>query len=220
MSGTRVGAFIASNIQRFIFRLVFSDHKAIFTYYYKTNKWGDGESNSGPGSSLLATENIRHELPILIQELDIKTIFDAPCGDFNWLKEVELPSYVKYTGGELVDEIVDINRDLFENSQRSFMKFDIIENEIPLTDLWLCRDSLFHLSNSDVLKVLSNLRSRKIKYFLSTTFPSLDINEDILTGEYRPINLEKIPFNLPSPLRYIDDSNNEIIGKKLGLWEL
>jgi len=57
-----------------------------FTEIYKSNYWGSKESVSGIGSTLIYTENLRSKLPDLFQLYSIKSIFDAPCGDFNWMK--------------------------------------------------------------------------------------------------------------------------------------
>lgn len=220
ISRSELGARLAVNVQRFIFKLYFKNNKDLFTYYYNTNKWGDKESVSGPGSSAAATVNIRRELPELLNGLNVKKFFDAPCGDFHWFKSVIINPDIEYTGGEIVEEIVEMNRSLYTNSNRKFILFDIVNNELPIVDMWLCRDTLFHFSNSDITKVLFNLKKSKIKYFLSTTYPDIDLNRDITTGDYRPINLIRPPFNLPPPLKYIEDSDAGHIGKKLGLWEL
>lgn len=65
---------------------------ATFTSIYRNNGWGSLESRSGAGSTLASTANIRRELPGLVERLNIRTLLDAPCGDFNWMKEVALPA--------------------------------------------------------------------------------------------------------------------------------
>ena len=59
-----------------------------FTNIYKNNYWGSSESKSGEGSNLDFTINIRSELPKLCKNYGIKVLFDAPCGDFNWMKHI------------------------------------------------------------------------------------------------------------------------------------
>ena len=61
-----------------------------FTWIYKNNYWQSNESASGTGSSLKNTENLRKELPALISKFSVQKIFDAPCGDFNWMGKVNL----------------------------------------------------------------------------------------------------------------------------------
>ena len=59
-----------------------------FTWIYKTNHWSSEESASGLGSTLKYTENLRRELPQLLRQYSLGKVFDAPCGDFNWMKAV------------------------------------------------------------------------------------------------------------------------------------
>jgi hypothetical protein len=59
-----------------------------FTAIYEQNQWRNKESRSGEGSTLEYTENIRKELPVLIERYGFKTILDAPGGDYNWFQQV------------------------------------------------------------------------------------------------------------------------------------
>ena len=59
-----------------------------FTKIFKLNYWGNNESVSGGGSSLESTKNIRHKLPQLINQFQVTSILDAPCGDFYWMAHV------------------------------------------------------------------------------------------------------------------------------------
>ena len=40
-----------------------------------------------------------------------------------------------------------------------------------------------------------------IPYLLTTTFPGAAANEEIVTGDWRVLNLEAPPFGLPPPSR-------------------
>ena len=60
----------------------------IFDNIYEMNYWRNCESLSGDGSTLNYTENLRKQLPNLIKAFSINTIYDAPCGDFNWMRGV------------------------------------------------------------------------------------------------------------------------------------
>jgi len=221
LSQTSYGANLASWIQKYTFKYLFKNTEELFTYYYRTNKWGNSESLSGPGSSLAATSNLRKILPEIIKDYGVKRILDAPCGDFHWFKVVTIPDEVMYIGGDIVRILVEENNIHFSKTNIKFIHLDILNDEIPTADLWLCRDTLFHFSNADVIKVLDNLKKSEIKYFLSTSYPEVEENTDILTGDFRPINLDLPPFSLPYHLLgYFDDSDEGHIGKKLGLWEI
>src|ERR1044072_7300935 len=72
------------------FRLRRMSTQEVFTDIFRSNRWGGTSSVSGSGSDLEQTRVLRRELPSLVQELQINTLLDIPCGDFNWMKEVEL----------------------------------------------------------------------------------------------------------------------------------
>src|SRR6266704_119458 len=66
--------------------------QAAFTQIYRDNAWQNAESRSGHGSTVERTALIRYVLAALVEEFGIRSLLDAPCGDFNWMKEVPLPN--------------------------------------------------------------------------------------------------------------------------------
>ncbi|HYV13569.1 MAG TPA: hypothetical protein VE980_21875, partial [Pyrinomonadaceae bacterium] len=62
----------------------------VFSEIYQTNAWQDPESVSGRGSTLARTNVITSNLPVLLQELNANSLIDAACGDFNWMRHVDL----------------------------------------------------------------------------------------------------------------------------------
>src|SRR5277367_6220031 len=128
----------------------------LFEHIYVNNIWGrNTESKSGPGSSLSYTTNIRQEISRLLNKADIKTFFDAPCGDFNWMKAVEFPESVKYIGGDISPSLIADIREGYADDSRSFIVFDITSDVFPTADVWFCRDCLFHLPYKHILSALS-----------------------------------------------------------------
>lgn len=195
--------------------------KDIFTDIYLRNGWGDFESVSGPGSNLSQTQIIREKLPDLIRKFSVKTFLDIPCGDFNWMQEVELDIDL-YIGADIVDEIVEINNLKYRNEHRYFTKLDLTQNPLPAVDLVFCRDCLVHLSLLDILKSLTNLKNSQSKYLLTTTFTQIENNPDIVTGGWRPLNFQKKPFCFPEPLSMINENcpTEGFSDKSLGLWKI
>lgn len=180
------------------------------------------ESVSGPGSSLVQTAEIRRALPILCASLDVKSLLDAPCGDYNWLQKLDL-RLEKYVGVDVVPPLVAQNRERYENRNRKFYAADITKDFLPRCDLILCRDCLVHLSFADVFAALRNFRDSGAKYLLTTTFPKRAANHDIATGDWRTLNFERAPFNFPAP-RLLNERCTEGGGKfadkSLGLWKI
>jgi hypothetical protein len=196
----------------------YGNAKALFTHIYETNLWDGTESVSGPGSTAACTENLRRELPALMLRLDARRILDAPCGDFNWFRLVNLPFGVTYIGGDIVEPLVARNTALYGDAKRSFQVMDIRRDPLPASDLWICRDVLFHLSNADVYAVLRNFLNNDISYFLVTTHPERGRNRDIPTGSWRRLNLEREPFFFPPPLARIDDRAEGLPAREMCLW--
>jgi len=213
-----------NNFRKFLWHttLRIQTPEKIFSDAFSDNRWGDDESISGPGSNLSATRAIRKAIPELIAEYGIHSVLDIPCGDFNWLSRVDLA--VDYTGIDIVDEIIQGNLRKYIRPDRKFIKLDILRDQLPEADLLLCRDCLVHFSFAHIFQSLRNIRSSGCKYLLTTTFTDRKNNLDIPTGAWRPINLQIAPFNLPPPLRLIDEkctvTEGKYADKHLGLWKI
>ena len=191
----------------------------IFLHHYQTNEWGSVESASGPGSTMAYTRNIRAHIPALVSDFNVKVFLDAPCGDFNWFQHVALQNDVSYVGGDIVEPLILENQRKYGNAVRSFKRLDIIQDDLPAADVWMCRDCLFHLSNDDALAAIHNFLRSEIRYFLTTTHPDCERNADIPTGSFRQLNLRKPPFSFGEPLRLMDDWIEGFPKRQLGLWE-
>ncbi|MBC8485050.1 MAG: class I SAM-dependent methyltransferase [Bacteroidetes bacterium] len=216
--GDKVLKTYSSNVeQRWISH--FKNSEELFTSYYSNNRWDNKESLSGPGSTIEYTENIRKEIPELIKRLNVKKILDAPCGDYNWFREVPRNKNVNYIGGDIVEPMIRKNQALYKNDNTTFVKLDITKDKLPDADLWICRDCLLHFSYKDIFRTIKNFLKSDIRYLLTTTNTECNKNINIKTGDSRLINLELPPFNFCTPLRSIDDWIKGYPVRKLSLWE-
>jgi hypothetical protein len=171
-----------------------------FTYIFKNNHWAEPESVSGFGSTLRYTERVRGELPKLLNHLGIKSMLDAPCGDFNWMRYVLREIDIEYIGGDIVRPLIDkLNIDNTSNNIK-FLHLDIIRSKLPDVDLMMCRDCLFHLSQSDIISFLRNFASSNIEFLLTTSHENAErfTNRDISTGDFRELDLFAPPYSLPN----------------------
>ena len=194
-----------------------------FIEIYKNNFWNSKESVSGKGSDFLQTEIIVQEIPKLLEKFKVSTMHDIPCGDFNWMKQVELKD-VHYLGSDIVPELIDVNTKNFSSSSINFKLTDITNDSLPMVDLIFTRDCLVHFSYDDTRRALLNIIASGSKYLLATSYVERERNYDIATGEWRPINLERKPYNFPTPLLSIIENSTEDDGenpdKSLLLWEI
>jgi len=195
------------------------DAKDVFRHHYESKRWGNGESVSGPGSTVKYTENIRKRIPELVSDLGVRVILDAPCGDYNWFRRIDWITKISYVGGDVVESLVETNQSHYGNSNTTFINLDIVRDILPRADLWLCRDCLFHLSNRDVLLALENFLKSDINYILTSTHPNCDKNHDIPSGSFRLLNLQLPPFSLGKPAQVMDDWIEGYPVRHLALWE-
>jgi len=182
--------------------------EAVFANIFATNTWGSKESVSGAGSELQNTAQVIRELPLLLRELRVQHLLDAPCGDFNWMQHVDLAG-IDYHGADIVDTLVQRNSERFAAPGRRFTKLDILSDALPTVDLVFCRDCLFHFSHADVFRALRAFVDSRSTWLLTTTFNyrALPRNGDIATGGWTALNLELPPFGLPPPRRLIIEGN-------------
>jgi hypothetical protein len=192
----------------------------VFSRIYTDNFWLSDESHSGGGSHISTTQTIRKELPILWEKYGIKTFLDVPCGDYNWMKEIEKKNII-YIGGDVVNEIIEQNNQKYARENVSFKVIDITKDDLPMVDMIFCKDCLQHLSYENIFKALINFKQSNSRYLLVTSYPKTIYNWDILNGDYRPLNLLKKPFMLPSPIIKIHEKAADIeIDKTMYLYEL
>jgi SAM-dependent methyltransferase len=165
----------------------FSDltNQEIFSIIYKNKLWNpdyEMDFNSGPGSHdpkiiQQYVDSILKYFKSLIKEL---RILDLGCGDF--YTGSQLFKYTKnYIGIDVVNELIERNKKLYNAKNLDFYSLDIVTDELPDGDCVLLREVLQHLTNDEVSTTLNKLN--KYKFVI--------ITESIPFGKF-PENLEKI----------------------------
>ncbi len=196
----------------------------VFKKIYQNNFWNSSESISGTGSETIQTYKIVNELKNLFLNYDIKSILDLPCGDFGWMKNVDLTG-ISYLGGDIVDDLIKVNCEKFRIGDNiNFKTINMITDSLPYHDLILVRDCFVHLSYADIFKSVKNLKASGSKYLLTTSFTEYRRNFDIITGDWRRLNFEIHPFNFPTPIFVLNENctegNGKFYDKSLVLWDL
>jgi hypothetical protein len=187
----------------------YKGNENVFSRIYTDNFWLSEESRSGGGSLISTTKTIREKLPVLWEQYGIKTFLDVPCGDYNWMKEVDKKD-VTYIGGDIVGEMIEQNNRKYSDEKVSFRVIDITKDDLPEVDMIFCKDCLQHLSFDNVFKALNNIKNSKSKYLLVTSYSKTLYNWDILDGDCRPLNLLKKPFSLPKPIVRIHEKSKGV----------
>jgi len=145
-------------------------------------------------------------------------MLDLGCGDFNWMRHVELG--VDYIGADLVPQIIRENQARYSGERVNFMVFDGIRDPIPNgVDVILCREVLFHLSFRHALGLLKNICRSNAVFFIATQIYTGKGNIDIHSGGFRSLDLTREPFSFPEPLDRIPDDAISA-NRSLAVWRI
>lgn len=201
-----------------------NNYKLNFSEIYNDNLFGGNESISGRGSNFDQTIVLQEQLVPLLKKLNVKNFLDVPCGDFNWMRHINFED-IKYVGGDIVENLVKDNQKKFSNQNRSFQYIDLTSSRLPDADAIFCRDVLVHLNYGQIFDALKNMKKSNIKYLMTTTFTNRQENSDLIEGIWRPLNLQKAPFNFPQPVELLNEkcpegNNGEWADKCIGVWKV
>ena len=197
----------------------FKNREELFTHYYLTNHWGNPESVSGDGFDGKLRGKCRQPAPAFDRS------FSYPFAVGRTLWRLQLVSLRRQEPGRSVSRrgrckpLIARNQQAFGNASTRFLHLDILRDDLPDADLWICRDCLFHFSNADIAATMENFARSKIRYLLTSTHADCRRNVDVPTGGFRLLNLQRPPFNFCTPIEFIDDWVDGFPVKKLGLWE-
>jgi SAM-dependent methyltransferase len=172
----------------------------VFTNVYEAARWGTNEAgvpNSGPGSTVERTVVYRAYLQNFLKEHDIHSVVDAGCGDWEFSRLIDW-SGVDYKGYDVVESIVERDRELYAAPDRQFFVADILETDLPPADLLIVKHVLQHLPNRDVARFLKQLPKYQHAILVDgvDSYALTASNVDIVAGQYRPLDPTQPPFNL------------------------
>ncbi len=190
-----------------------------FSHIYKEGVWQTSPDAplSGAGSHPSVAGRLGSQLPDLVRELGIREFLDVGCGDFSWMRDVELGC--NYTGIDIVPDVIARNAAEHGRPDRQFRALNAVSEMLPAADMVLCREVLFHLSFQDARALLANVRRSGARWLLATTDSVTRFNADIDSGDFRVLNLTRAPFNFPAPLRWLAD-DALVPDRRVGVWDV
>lgn len=204
----------------------FAERQASAWHQIRAQFEGHVETVNGPGSTYLATQEIRAALPYIFDKYDIKSMLDAPCGEWNWMQHVNLTG-ITYIGWDV--DAVSIQRNRRKWPKHTWEHVNLLNTtwSLPNVDLILCRDFFLHLPNRYINVVLRKFRNSGSDYLLTTNWPGADNTrlcdleggEDDRPGYYcQPVDLEAKPFSLGPRLEsFVEDTKS---GQEMVLYRL
>ena len=195
-----------------------SERAEVFDTIYRANFWGSDESRSGVGSERDFSMAYLKSLRTLLQERGLRCIFDAPCGDLNWMAGLATDPQISYAGGDISQTLIADLRQRFP--EIDLRAFDICHDAFPQADVWHCRDCLFHLPFADIRRAFDNFAQSKIPFALLTTHSArLHRNLDVAAGGFRYLDLARVPISLAPAEAYLRDYRpGRDFPRFVGLW--
>jgi hypothetical protein len=177
------------------------------------------ETRCGLGSTLRYTEDLRADLPLLLYSLEVKTLLDIPCGDFNWMAHTDL-SDIRYTGWDIDGDncwSAEHRPSVpwgFAPKTKKIVHCDAVTTPWPRHDAVLCRDFFQHIPNKDVAACLQMFVDSGSTWMLATNFTSGKADEIEAKGKFRELDLTAPPFSLTEPKGFLEDGS----GRVLAIW--
>jgi hypothetical protein len=154
--------------------------------------WGPPGYESGSGGDPIFARPYLDFVSQYIEERGIKSVLDLGCGDGRLTEAMDWHD-ASYTG-------MDIK-----------LGHDILTDELPDADLVLVKDVLQHWSNADIQAMHSRLMRFPAVLITNSILPNT--NQDIVTGQWRGLNLTQDPFywNVVEVFRWQGDETKSVV---------
>ena len=168
----------------------------VFSDVYERDLWNGG---SGPGSAPENTVEYRRFLQEFLDGFDYPVkVVDLGCGDWR-IGELMDWSGVDYVGVDVVPEVIEANRRRDTPDNVSFVCLDALVDDLPEGDVLVAKDVLQHWPNADVVRLLDAAEERftftMVTNDVSSKSHPAKVNSDIALGDWRPIDIERAPFD-------------------------
>lgn len=174
-----------------------------FTNIYSEGIWYAG---SGSGSTPENTQGYRSFIEGYMDTHHIASVLDLGCGNWSSSQFIDWGDRT-YHGVDVVEDVIAANVDRFASPRVTFGILDFYNQPLPSADLVIIKDVFQHWPNEKVRRFLPKLKQFSHALITNTqTALTLDgtehscgpiVNNDIVIGEMRPIDLSIEPFNTP-----------------------
>ncbi|APZ44979.1 SAM-dependent methyltransferase [Polaribacter reichenbachii] len=189
--------------------------KKIMDQIYDLNLWGGNETEFYSGFGSHNPELVDPYIKIINEFLNSFdnpiSVLDLGCGDFNIGKAL-YKNTKKYTAIDVVEDLINYNKEKFKADNLEFKCLDIAKDELPKADCVFIRQVLQHLSNAEVENILNKLSNYKY-LILTEHLPKGDFepNKDIISGQGIRIKKQSGLDILKSPFNFKAKTKKELL---------
>lgn len=201
------------------------DTRDIFSTIYKENIWGGKKSELYSCEGTYDEETIEYidKLVTFLKDNNIRSIAEVGCGDFIMKKAMAQVPDVKYTGMDVVAELIIYHKEKHETDRTKFQLSDAIEGPLVPADLLSIRQVLQHLENVAISKVLGEIGVYKFS-FISEHIPITENaapNLEKSTGPHirmrinSGVFIDKPPFNIKNTSTFYEYRTDDKVKNKM-----
>ena len=187
----------------------------------------EGVSRSGFGATRHATRHIRNAMPRLLETYKVKRLVDAPCGDFFWMKYVDLTG-IEYWGWEVSESLIEANKKNYGSPTKHFSLGDITSDPFPEADMLMVRDCLVLLKFDMRWAFFENFVASNIPWLLIASWIA-PVNPWVYkNGGHKSHSMTAAPFSFGPPVEFIletakvlpegEENNPESLHRGMGVW--
>lgn len=186
----------------------------LFTDIYTNNTWGSKETVSGPPSSLERTSELRVSLLSLFGDLEVQSVIDIGCGDWNWMQYVDL-SDISYLGVDIVQPLIESLQKKYTKPNINFQKMNVLVDPGETADLWLARDFCCFYTPKEIQQFFQKFLESQSKFLAVTSIETRTPYQETLLGSWKSLNLLAAPLELPEPMTEYKDGQQWFKNKQL-----
>jgi SAM-dependent methyltransferase len=138
---------------------------------------------------------------------NIKSVYDAGCGELNWMNPERLRAgNIRYMGGDISIHSVAYCKSMWP--ELSISLHDMTSDPLPQVDLVFSSDVVIHLENMDKIRFLRNFVNSESRYLLVTNDRGAISNDPVdYKSEFpwAPVNWALAPWNFPPEIDCMPD---------------
>ncbi|MDR1609279.1 MAG: hypothetical protein LBR78_00265 [Holosporales bacterium] len=202
--------------------------KKTFSEIYKTHSfWGTPEHLSGLASAKKYAMPCIEYVQNFINTTELKTIYDFGCGSYEWMQHVVVPKNVQYYGVDVVDSVIQANKEQYEKDNIHFVGIDSTDDFMKYKgDLLIVKD-VFDCWNTERTQYFLDNVLPNFRYAIIVGYYSLNGKNNRAcdaTGPAHNRDMEAAPFNLKCKeskiyeIHFDEEGKQSTAYKKIVLW--
>ena len=181
--------------------------ETLFTAAYK--------ENPGHQPNPEKSEQLRHLLPSLVSNLQLKSILDCGCGLSGLYTTFQNLEGVTYLGVDIVKPLIAQLQTTQTTPSCTFQYMNVFEDPPETADIWIARDLLNLYPDGQHKLFFQRFLESGSLYLALTSIDTTTENSAGVLGIQRKLNLQVPPYSMPDPFVTLLDGQQWFCTKNL-----